>query len=516
MVPPEFLADFREVLGPKAPGRGPLQAVDEDRDRRLGWVLHEKVDMVILSVEFQELPLEVLADFRQDGTEEGTDPIRDDTATILGHKDQVNTECVNNVPTCSEIACVSHRLKHTSFMQILKAFRFRLEPNTLQRELFARTAGCCRVLWNLALEQRDLAWTNQRRSVGYNAQAGELGELKAFVPWMAEVPSRCLQQALRDLDRAFQNFFAGRAAYPRFKRKGQRDAFRFPDPKQFRLEGDRVFLPKAGWVEFRKSQEVLGRMKQITISRDGDHWYASILSEVEMADPVPVSGPAVGLDLGVAQAIALSTGEVVHLPSVSAAEQRRQARLQRDLARKKKGSRNRTKAQKRLARFQKRLADRRRDAMHKATTILAKNHSLIVIENLQVKNLTASAKGTVEAPGVNVRQKAGLNRVILDKAFGELRRQLEYKARWYGSHVLAVNPAYTSQRCHECDHTEAGNRTTQAKFLCLKCGHHANADVNAALNIRDLGLGVITADGASVAACGAMPSGGRRTRKSAA
>jgi putative transposase len=401
-------------------------------------------------------------------------------------------------------------------MQILKAFRFRLEPDALQSELFARTAGCCRVLWNLALEQRSLAWTNQRRSVGYSPQAGELGDLKAFVPWMAEAPSHCLQQTLRDLDRAFGNFFSGRAAYPRFKRKGQRDAFRFPDAKQFRLEEDRIFLPKAGWVAFRKSQEALGRMKQITISRDGDHWYASILCEVEMANPISVTGPAVGLDLGVTQAITLSTGEVVHLPSVSAAERRRQARLQRDLSHSKKGSRNRTKARKRLARFQKRVADRRRDAMHKATTKLAKNHSLIVIEDLQVKNMTDSAKGTVEAPGTNVRQKSGLNRVVLDRAFGELRRQLEYKSNWYGSHVLAVNPAYTSQRCHECQHREAGNRPSQSVFKCLACGHEAHADVNAALNIRDLGLGIITASGTLVAACGAMPLGGRRNRKPAA
>jgi len=187
------------------------------------------------------------------------------------------------------------------------------------------------------------------------------------------------------------------------------------------------------------------------------------------------------------------------------AEDRQLATVQRALARKQKGSKNRAKMRLRLGVLQARIARRRRDSVHKATTILAKNHSLIVIEDLRVKSMTASARGTIADPGLNVRSKAGLNRVILNVAFGEIRRQLEYKCRWYGSRLVTVPPAYTSQRCSVCGHTEHANRVSQAIFICRSCGHFGNADVNAAQNI----LAKATAEGPSVAVCGAMPLGGR-------
>ena len=367
-----------------------------------------------------------------------------------------------------------------------------------------------------------MAWTHGRHSVGYYAQAGELTDLKAAYPWVAEAPSHCLQQTLMDLDRAFQNFFAGRASYPTFRKKFQRDSFRFPDPKAFVVDeiGQRVKLPKLGWVSYRNgkgrhSLKLAGKTKSITVSREGKHWFASVLCEIEMADPKPIQAPAVGVDLGVAQAITTSTGEVLAVLGMTKAEERRKARLQRSMARKQNGSKNRSKARKRLAEFQTRISRRRRDAIHKATTYLSKNHGRVVVEDLRVKNMTASAKGTLEAPGKNVKAKAGLNRVILDKGFGEIRRQLEYKCRWYGSELVAVNPAYTSQRCHECGHTEAGNRPSQAVFRCLKCGHEANADVNAAKNILKAGLG-LPAAGLAAEACGGKALAARRSRKPAA
>ncbi len=407
-------------------------------------------------------------------------------------------------------------------MKVLKGHRFRFDLNEAQESLSSRTAGICRCLWNLALEQRSMAWTHGRHSVGYYAQAGELTDLKAAYPWVAEAPSHCLQQTLMDLDRAFQNFFAGRASYPTFRKKFQRDSFRFPDPKAFVVDeiGQRVKLPKLGWVSYRNgkgrhSLKLAGKTKSITVSREGKHWFASVLCEIEMADPKPIQAPAVGVDLGVAQAITTSTGEVLAVLGMTKAEERRKARLQRSMARKQNGSKNRSKARKRLAEFQTRISRRRRDAIHKATTYLSKNHGRVVVEDLRVKNMTASAKGTLEAPGKNVKAKAGLNRVILDKGFGEIRRQLEYKCRWYGSELVAVNPAYTSQRCHECGHTEAGNRPSQAVFRCLKCGHEANADVNAAKNILKAGLG-LPAAGLAAEACGGKALAARRSRKPAA
>ena len=409
-----------------------------------------------------------------------------------------------------------------NIMEILKGHRFRIDLNAAQESLSSRTAGTCRCLWNLALEQRSMAWTNGRHSVGYNAQARELKDLKAAYPWVAEAPHHCLQQTLRDLDRAFQNFFAGRASYPNFRKKYQRDSFRFPDPKQFVVDEavQRMRLPKLGWVSYRNGKgrhalKLAGKTKSITVSREGKHWFVSVLCKSEVEEPKPIQAPAVGVDLGVAQAITTSSGEVLTALGMTKAEEQSKARLQRSLARKRKGSKNRSKARARLAEFQACIAHRRRDAIHKATTYLSKNHGLVVVEDLRVKNMTASAKGTLEAPGRNVKAKAGLNRAVLNVAFGEIRRQLEYKCRWYGSQLVAVNPAYTSQRCHYCGHTDTENRRSQAVFLCLSCGHEANADVNAAKNILEAGLR-LSAVGPTVAACGAMASAGLRSRKSAA
>jgi putative transposase len=404
-------------------------------------------------------------------------------------------------------------------MIILKGHRFRLDLDAVQEALCSRTAGICRFLWNLALEQRSMAWAQGRHSVSYQAQASELKDLKTECPWLAEAPYHCLQQTLRDLDQAFQNFFAGRAAYPKFRKKFQRDSFRFPDPKQFQVDQDgrRIKLPKLGLVAYRngKGRHALrlpAKVKSITVSREGKHWFVSVLGEIDRETPEAIQGPAIGVDLGVAQAITTSTGEVLAVLGMTRAETRKKARLQRSLARKQKGSRNRFKARKRLAEFQARIARRRRDSIHKATTYLSKNHGRVVVEDLRVKNMTASAKGTLEAPGRNVRAKAGLNRALLNMAFGEIRRQLEYKCSWYGSECLAVNPSFTSQRCSGCGHTEADNRLSQAVFHCLRCGHHENADHNAAKNIMAAGIGHPAA-GLAAEACGGKALAARRNRK---
>lgn len=415
-------------------------------------------------------------------------------------------------------------------MKLLKGHRFRLDLTEAQDAFCARTAGICRFVWNLALEQRSTAWTHGRHSVGYNAQAGDLPGLKGLCPWVAEAPSHCLQQTLRDLDRAFQNFFAGRAAYPNFRKKFEHDAFRFPDPNQVVVDEarQRIKLPKLGWVPYRNGRgrhalRLSGTAKSITVSREGKHWFASVLCESEVPEPLPNGKPPVGIDLGVARAITLSCGgDPLEIRGMSEAEQRKLARLQRALARAGKGSRNRVKARQRLAGFQARLARRRRDSVHKATTFLAKNHGVVVAEDLRVKDMTKAPRPKPDPgnPGRFLRNgsraKAGLNRSILDRAWGEIRRQLEYKCAWWGSRLVLVDPAFTSQRCSRCGHTEAGNRVSQVSFRCVACGHAENADINAAKNILAAGL-VATTEGQAVAACGAMPkSGWRRSRKTAA
>ena len=384
-------------------------------------------------------------------------------------------------------------------MEMLKAYRFRLEPDEVQARFCRQTAGSCRFLKNLCLEQRSMAWSFGRHAVGFAAQCADLADLKEMLPWLAEAPSQVLQQAIRDLDQAFKRFFSGVADYPTFQKKGQRDSFRFPQGFEVDEANRRIKFPKMGWVRYRQgrgksARKIQGEVRSITVSRDGDHWFASILCKQEVATPPTVHGFAVGADLGVAKAIALSTGEVLEVLGMTKTEQKKLAKLQQSLAKKKRFSKNWQKLKRRIARLHGTVARRRRDSINKATTYLAKNHRLIVIEDLRVKNMTRAPKPKADPDQEGsflpngAAAKAGLNRAVLDKGFGEIRRQLDYKHLWYGSQLLAENPAYTSQKCSECGHTEADNRKSQADFCCLKCGHAENADTNASKNILSAGV----------------------------
>ena len=255
-----------------------------------------------------------------------------------------------------------------------------------------------------------------------------------------------------------------------------------------------------------------GKPKTASLRREGGVWYVSIQGQIEVAPPALNLGPAVGIDLGVAKPIVVSTGEIIMLPRTTERERKRMATLQQRVARRRKGSNNLRKARAAVSRLHARLARRRKDAAHKATTKIAKNHGLIVVEDLRVGNMTASAAGTVEAPGRNVRAKAALNRVMLDVAPYQIRQMLTYKAGWYGSRLLAVPAHSTSQRCSACGHTHADNRRSQEVFACLACGHTENADVNAAKNVLQLG---ITTEGRSGLVCESNQAIGRKqkTRK---
>ena len=375
-------------------------------------------------------------------------------------------------------------------MLVHKAFRYQLYPSAEQAILFRKTAGCRRLVWNLALD----CWIiNSHRMnpkwLTFENMCNELTELKEVIPFLKEVPHHTLVPTLRDFFKTISKWYKGECGFSKYKRRGERDSFRFPDPKQVKFAPEKAFVPKAGWVDWVQHRPLEGKPKSATVSLDGGDWYISVLCEIEIAEPVhehPES--VVGLDIGVAKPITTSDGEFVMLPRTSDEERRKLANLQRSVARKKKGSSNKRKAQRKVTRFQAKLRRRRKDAADKATTTLAKNHGIIVIEDLRIKNMTASAKGTVDSPGKNVGQKAGLNRSILDIAPYQIRSMLEYKARWYGSQVIAVAPQYTSQTCSKCGYCHAENRVSQAVFFCRRCGHSENADVNAAKNIQAKGL----------------------------
>ncbi|MFL9929277.1 transposase [Paraburkholderia sp. RL18-103-BIB-C] len=329
----------------------------------------------------------------------------------------------------------------------------------------------------------------------------------AATPWLADAPRHPVDEAILDLDRAFQNFFAKRADFPQFKRKGKSsDSFRYPDPKQIKLdrENGRVSLPKLGYIRYRNSRMVLGEVRSATVSHRTGKWYVSILTKREVAQPVP-HGAAVGIDVGVVRLATMSDGTFIAPLASFKKHEQRLAKYQRRMSRKVKGSSNWKKAKARVQRIHARIADARKDFLHKASNTISKNHAMIAVEDLQVRNMSKSASGTVDAPGRNVRAKSGLNKSILDQGWFEFRRQLEYKTAWRGGFFVAVPAANTSRTCPCCGYISADNRRTQALFACVRCGHEANADQVGAINVLERGQRLL--------ACGETAQSGRSTKQ---
>lgn len=372
-------------------------------------------------------------------------------------------------------------------MKIRKGYKYRLKANRTATATFVRFAGACRFVWNKMVainEGRYLAGTPR---LSYYDAAGLLTLWKQSEDygWLKDVHSQVLQQCLKDLERAYANWFAGRAAPPQYRKKFRADRFRYP--QGFKLDARHVYLPKIGWVEFWHSRPIEGIVKNVTISRQGTHWFVSFQVELDVPDPVHPSPTTVGIDLGIATFAACSNG-ALHPPlNAYRRVEKKKARMQRKLAGMVKYSQNWKKQQQRIARLDIRIANCRHDFLQKLSTETSKNHAVIVLEDLQVRNMSRSARGTRDEPGRNVAQKAGLNKAILDQGWGTFRRMLEYKQAWRGGVVIAVNPRYTSQTCPQCGHVSKANRPQQALFSCEQCGYSYHADVIAARNILALG-----------------------------
>src|SRR5450759_2064389 len=346
-----------------------------------------------------------------------------------------------------------------------------------------RHCAQARFVWNLALEQANSYGTAGRKaSPNFAAQCRQLTEARAEHAWLAAGSQTVQQQALRDLDQAWRNFYGGTHRRPTWRKAGRHEGFRIvggPAGRVRRLNRKwaEALVPKVGWVRFRLSRAI-PYAKSYRVTRDwAGRWHIAFAA-IPAAIPAPGTGEVVGADRGVAVAAAVPTGELCRFDTDSLDAQVR--RTQRRLCRAQRGSHRRRRVKARLARLHARRADARKDWVEKLSTDLARRFDLIRVEDLRVRNMTRSAKGTVEAPGCNVRAKAGLNRAILDKGWGVLVTRLEQKAP---GRVEKVNAAYTSQRCHACGYTAAESRESQARFVCRSCGHTAHADLNAARNI---------------------------------
>ena len=356
-----------------------------------------------------------------------------------------------------------------------------------------------RFVFNLGLEQRSM-WRPGLRSPGLNEQTRQLAQARAVFPWLAAGSSTVQQQALRDLDRAYTRFFTGRARYPRFRRRGTDEGFAVRDLQVRRLSARKgeVHIPKVGWVRFiaHRTWDRYTCATSARVTLRNGAWHISFTTPPPQKI-VARTGAVVGIDRGVANTLATSDGQMIHLPGLTAGEQTRYLALQRRLARQTRAAKktqrplreaaNRARTLTALAKLRARLGNRRTDAVEQATTALARTYDKVAVEALNTRSMVKrpAPKPDPDVPGTFLpnrsRAKAALNRLIHASRWGQIQRRLTDKMPV--GHLVTVNPAYTSRTCHACGHQEANNRESQAVFVCRSCGHTAHADTNAARNI---------------------------------
>jgi transposase len=363
--------------------------------------------------------------------------------------------------------------------------RYRLLPTPAQEAVLRDHCAHARYVWNLAVEQHSHWHPGRKGAPGYLEQCRQLTQARAEHPWLANGSQMVQQQALRDFAQAMANYFGGTHDRPSWRKADRDEGFRVVAvrPGQVRRLSrhvGQVRVPKAGWVWFRWSRAVPPGVKSYRVTRDrAGRWHIAF-AVIPAPLCAPGNGKVIGIDRGVAASAALSTGELLHVPGLTARERTRMWRLERRLARAKRGSKRRKGIRLAIARLRVRERDRRKDWAEKASTDIARRFDLIRVEDLRIGNMTRSAKGTAQNPGRNVRAKTGLNREIRRSGWGLLVRRLEDKAP---GRVERIKPHFTSQRCSACGRVDARSRESQARFGCTACGFACNADVNAARNI---------------------------------
>ena len=367
--------------------------------------------------------------------------------------------------------------------------RYRLLPSPAQEAVLRNHCAHARYVWNLAVEQH-AHWRPGRKSApSYMEQCRQLTQARAEHDWLAAGSQTVQQQALRDFSHALALSFdlQNPTGRPTWRKADRDEGFRIVgrrgqhwDTRRLSRNVGEVRVPKAGWVRFRWSRGVPADAKSYRITLDhAGRWHVSF-AFVPGPIPAPSNGQTVGIDRGVAVSAALSTGELLHAVGLTGPERKRLRRLRRKLVRARRESKRRARVKHAIARLCARDADRRKDWAEKASTDIARRFDLIRVEDLQIRNMTRSARGTREKPGRNVRQKAGLNRGIMRSGWGLLVRRLEQKAP---GRVEKIIPAYTSQKCSACGQVDRKSRESQAVFQCTACSYSCNADVNAARNI---------------------------------
>ena len=369
-------------------------------------------------------------------------------------------------------------------MKQKKAYKYRFYPTDEQKQLLARTFGCCRYVYNWALRERTDAYYKRGERLYYEETAQRLVLLKKQeeTSWLDEVSSVPLQQALRNLDRAFRHFFEGRAHYPTFKKKRHPQSATYAS-NAFSWDGKSLTLAKMDEplaIVWHRPLTEGCQPSSVTITKDeAERYFVSILVEEDIK-ALEVTPKMVGLDLGLKSMVITSDGQTHGNPKFAARDEKKLAKAQRRLAKKKKGSKNRAKARLKVARLHKKIADRRRDYQHKLSTKIIRENQVVCIESLQVKNMV---------------KNHSLAKAISDVGWSEFVRQLEYKAEWYGRTLVKIDKWYpSSKRCFDCGHILDSLTLDVRAWTCPECGVHHDRDINAAKNILAVGL--------TVAACG--------------
>src|SRR5712692_10045823 len=375
--------------------------------------------------------------------------------------------------------------------KIKRAYHYRFVPTDEQKTMLARTFGCCRYIYNWALNLKSASYRETGKSPGFAALCAMLPALKTQpeTAWLAEVSSVPLQQSLRHLDRAFVNFFAGRASYPAFKKKHGPQSVTYTAAAFTWKDGQLPLAKTDGPLAIRWSRPLPdgATPSTVTISRDAVGRYFVYLLLEEEITPLPVSPERIGIDLGLTALVSTSGGEKVDNPKYLAQEEKKLARAQKRHAKKRKGSRNREKARRRVARIHARIRDKRRDYQHQLSTRLIRENQVICVESLAVKNML---------------QHPTLVKAIADVGWGEFLRQLEYKAQWYGRTLIKIDRWYPSSKtCSVCGEVLASLELDVREWICRQCGTHHDRDLNAARSFLAEGLRVYAA-GLAVSACG--------------